>query len=192
MPGNVFQVYLALLTPTDSTKYDARPLNSLGIGAYIYATNVQYPLIARWDTSLFSSPILPAPYRHATLDNEYFFLVNNWVGHQYYNMTKVDTAYMPVFPWGSGQHFPLFFQADRVTSIVNKVNDKQAAIITPSIAENGYVEVSIQSTNIKCIEVYSCTMQLVSTINCNAPNAKNQHQYFEKRNVLFKNYKPIK
>lgn len=174
MPNNVFQVYFQTGL-TDSSKYEARPLNALGISAVIYASNVQYPLIARWDTSLFSSAILPAPYRYATLDNEYFFLVNNWGGHQYYNMTTVDTAYMPVFSWGSHQHFPLFFQADRVTNTVNINNPyaQPSVVINPNVIADGNVEVKLTSLNkIKCIDIYNCAMQLTKSIQCETAHAK--------------------
>jgi hypothetical protein len=85
------------------------------IGRPIYATNYEYPITVRWDTSLFTADILYEtgdPVNDAYIDNEYFFLNNNGWG-SVYEMTLDNQAEMPAFFWGSQEHFPIFVSLSR-------------------------------------------------------------------------------
>ena len=88
MGPDSFNVWI-LNSAYDSTKTIAFPYAGMFpyITAEIQAFNYTYPITLRWDTALFRLPWLPAPgfpYDGGTMDNDFFFALNNdpW-GHSF-------------------------------------------------------------------------------------------------------------
>ncbi len=102
----------------DTTKVSALPFlmfPSHGL-SYIEAIGFTYPLIIRWDTSLFQSPLLPIDssnqvfFNTAEIDNDYFWAINNDPSAHAYNMLITDSAFAPYFIFGSRSQFPMNIQ----------------------------------------------------------------------------------
>ena len=97
-------------TKTKAISFSAFPNHEL---ISIDAINFTYPLIIRWDTSLFRSPILPidTPSNRfinvAEIVNDYFWSINNDPPLQAYNMLMTDSVLAPQFNFGSRSQFPM-------------------------------------------------------------------------------------
>lgn len=98
---DTFRVYLTIPDGYFSNTW-AIPNNS-AFQTNIYAINYVYPIIIRWDTSLFNSNVLTTHINCAEMDNDYFFLTSGNVC-QVFNMLENDTVLCP--PFGL-EHFPL-------------------------------------------------------------------------------------
>ena len=113
-----FHVWCNLYFGEQGAKYStsAKSLSYSSNERLIYAANYVLPITARWDTLLFTADILYEtgdPVNRATIDNNYFFLVNNWY-FQVFEMTLDNHVLLPEFGWGGGVgHFPIFVDFDR-------------------------------------------------------------------------------
>ncbi len=81
----------------------------------LFADNYELPIMATWDSSLFTSDVLYEyggnPINKATLDNEYLFLSG---GDEYgWDMMQTDHVELPYFWWGSSSQFPLYINLNR-------------------------------------------------------------------------------
>lgn len=99
---DTFQVYLTIPGGYFSNTFATYPYNSFQNN--IYAHNYVYPIIIRWDTSLFYSNALISPINCAEMDNSYFFTTSGNFCNVF-NMLENDTALCP--PFGLEEHFPL-------------------------------------------------------------------------------------
>ncbi len=117
----------------DSTKVAAIPyVGSFNI--YINAFNFQYPLMVSWDTALFHSPILPwsIGVTDASIENDYFFAVNNDPPNQTFNMIWDNHVSAPAFNWGGQSQFPMTFYINRQTAGINDVINEKSIEVFPN------------------------------------------------------------
>ena len=91
LPTNNFRVYM-YYNATDSGKVKALGYNYNGVNFHIHAKDYVYPITMTWDTSIMYNNNLPFQIREAILDNEWFFLNNNWPPYHAYNMLR-DNVY---------------------------------------------------------------------------------------------------
>jgi hypothetical protein len=140
---NVFQVYFQLGL-NDTGKVRAKPMNNTLSGASIEAQNYVYPIILRWDSSLFSNNNLPFIINQAYLDNEWFFLNNNWGANHLFNMLVTDSVDLPKFYYGSEEQFPMSFSFGYDPSLNTsiKYNLKNKLSIYPNPV-NDYLQIKI-------------------------------------------------
>lgn len=94
---------------SDSTKTKALPLIAKSLSCEIRALNFQYPIIVRWDTSLFNIPLNSqnGNIKQAFLSNDYFWSVNNNEAAQAFDMLLADSVFAPYYLWGSMDQFPM-------------------------------------------------------------------------------------
>ena len=123
----------------DSTKTWANPYIYQTITTEIRGFNVVYPMIMRWDTSLFNSPILPTPFNFGLLQNYYFATVG-------YNVLTNDTAYCPSFWWGPQNHFPLGFLIERDHIFTSVTNLEEKLYFVSPTPFNDFINISVKQS----------------------------------------------
>jgi hypothetical protein len=106
MQDNILQMYIKTYT-NDSVKTIAFPylLNEPAFqNFYLDAANVTYPLIMKWDSSLFKSPALVNDsVCKAYFDNDWAFFEPG----QTFNMLQTDSVFLPQPPGFSQSQFPM-------------------------------------------------------------------------------------
>ena len=163
---NVFNVFIGN-TNSDTTKtsalsYNYYPMNS----ALVYAINYQYPLMIRWDSSLFHATYLPPLGQNmvqvATIDNDYFFFVNNTSDH-YFNMLLDNQVSAPSFNWFSQSQFPMYFTLtyDTITGMPD--TEENLIRIYPNPVDDQIIVRSLEfgESEIELVEIYDILGQSV-------------------------------
>ncbi len=149
---NDFNVY-SINTVGDTTKSIALPMFWTDLGAEILALNYTYPLIIRWDTTLFNSNLLDKPIKAGKIENNYFFIVNNHPSYQAFDIFLDDSVITPAFGWGSQSHFPLAFSIYKNTTIGLEELFVEHSIVFPNPSNN---LIRIQSKySVKKITIYN-------------------------------------
>ena len=160
---NIFNVFIgnasADTTKTSALSYNYYPMNS----AQVYAINYQYPLTVRWDSSLFHAPYLPPLGQNmvqvATINNDYFFFVNNTLDH-YFDMLLDNQVSAPSFSWFSQSQFPMYFTLsfDTITGIPD-LEDKSIRFFPNPTA--GELRIQKANSKIENVEIYNVLGQHV-------------------------------
>ena len=156
------------LTWNDSIKIVAHPYE-YSFGHEIEAMNFELPITICWDTSLLHASFLPPQpvgwINHARMDNDYFFMINNYpIAHQF-DMTITDHIIVPdtnltnSWFWNPVIHFPVslyLFQDPTFSIPLNNgkgnrnihiyPNPAHSEVIISGIDENAIVEVSIYNS----------------------------------------------
>jgi Secretion system C-terminal sorting domain len=168
---NAFNVYI-FNTNSDTTKTEALPYAYFpNHSAIVYAINYQYPIIIRWDSSLFHSSFLPATSNNfinvARISNDYFFFVNNNPPpplSNEFDMLLDNSAYAPAYFWGSQSQFPMVFGTTWFPlGIKSNSRIKNNNKIFPNPTNNF---LTIQNVDlIKHIEIVSLEGFILKTIN---------------------------
>ena len=150
-------------TKTVAFPYSVFPNHNL---VSIKAFNFQYPILISWDTSLFHSPMLPSQpnsyFNHATIDNDYFYNINNGPpGSHEFDMLIDNSALAPAFSFGSQTHFPLsihLFYDDSTIGIEDQDKDVFASVFP--VPFKNYINIK-SITPIIGIEIYDMLGQIV-------------------------------
>ncbi|MBX7205578.1 MAG: T9SS type A sorting domain-containing protein [Bacteroidia bacterium] len=90
-----FQVFFANGIGNDSTKVWAWPEKNKGGGKTIDALNDNYPMVVRWDKSLFTSSSLSYQILKAELGNTYTLFYR--LGGAPFNLRETDSVILPPF-----------------------------------------------------------------------------------------------
>lgn len=102
----------------------------------ISAINFTYPIIIRWDTSLFHSPLLPIQPNNfiqvARIDNGYFFFINNDPPLQAYNMLIDNSAFAPYYNFGSQSQFPITISTNNGPVGIQSISLKNSIKLFPN------------------------------------------------------------
>ncbi len=93
--GGKFQVFYSNGIGGDSLKVFASSVSTGGATSFIQAINDSYPLIVRWDTTLFTSNNLAINIGKATLSNTYTLLIKT--DHKPFNMLVTDSIVLPAY-----------------------------------------------------------------------------------------------
>jgi hypothetical protein len=152
LPTNNFRVYM-YYNATDSGKVKALGYNYNGVNFHIHAKDYVYPITMTWDTSIMYNNNLPFQIREAILDNEWFFLNNNWPPYHAYNMLTSDSIELPTFTWGSQDHFPIYFYMGYTIFTGNKeIENTESKITVFPNPTNDKLEIVLENSTVNLVQ----------------------------------------
>lgn len=162
---NIFNVWI-YNADNDSTKTSALPF----IGSFSFevrAFNYQYPITISWDTSLFNPSVLPLPegyFLRAIIDNDYFFLINNDLSSQRFNMLLDNSVVAPEFFWGAQSQFPMGIGVERLVQPIriSNVSANDNVITCYPNPSNGNFNININKQGNYHLKIYNSLGQLIT------------------------------